>query len=102
MMGLPLTLTQASPSRCSPSGSYRPSRATFVSRPGRLLIAVGYSAHITACLEDRLGHAHHFRHNHAEDAMNSRDSYSSDKPPYVRFKVEMLYLALDQSQVRCV
>ena len=34
--------------------------------------------------------------------MNSRDSYSSDKPPYVRFKVEMLYLALDQSQVRCV
>ena len=32
--------------------------------------------------------------------MDSRDNHSSDKPPYVRFKVEMVYLALDQSQAR--
>jgi hypothetical protein len=32
--------------------------------------------------------------------MDLRDNYSSDKPPYVRFKVKMVYLALDQSQVR--
>jgi hypothetical protein len=32
--------------------------------------------------------------------MDLHDNHSTQKPPYVRFKVEIVYLALDQSQVR--
>jgi integrase/recombinase XerC len=42
------------------------------------------SAHITPHLEGHQDCAHHQPHNHAEEAMDSRNEYSSDKPPCAR------------------
>jgi hypothetical protein len=47
-----------------------------------------YSAHITARLESHLGRAHHFRHNQAEEAMDSMGKNSAEKPNFVRSTAE--------------
>jgi len=46
------------------------------------------SAHITARLEGHLSRAHHFPHNHAEEAMDSMGNYSAEKPNFARSRAE--------------
>jgi hypothetical protein len=57
-----------------------------ISRFNSALIVVIYSAHIMVCLEDRSGRAHHFQHNHAEEAMDSIGNYSTEKNNFARIR----------------
>jgi hypothetical protein len=47
---------------------------------------IRHSAHIKTGLAARNCPVHHQRHNYAETTMDSRDNYSSDKPPCARLK----------------